>query len=498
MTIADRLFSLYRGLDRARGKNSLLADLDAKGKRRSKNQTVHQPYTVENWQKHLAGKEGLGVVPITDDATCNWGAIDIDEYPLDLVDLEQKLLKLELPFVVLRTKSGGAHVTCYFSSMQPCSEVRTKMAEVSFALGLGNREFYPKQVKLANGQDVGNWLNMPYFDAEQTERYAIKNGEPLTLTEFVDYAESLRQDSVSSIVIKLPRDLLDDGPPCLQHIVKIKAGPGERNNVLFNLGVYSRLKHESNWDAELEKLNIAHIDPPLSTKEVTAVVKSLEKKNYTFTCNNAPLIGCCNREICKRREFGITAFQHVDIGIVIDSITKLQSDPPMWIVSLDGVRTEVETDDLLDQNRFRKVCINAINKLPGRMKGEEWDKFIRAKMAEIEIVDAPVETKTKESAMMALGLFILSNPLASDIRQVRWGRTFKTQEGVLISGEKYLEVLHKTNTRVDTRKLWVALMQAGTTTDKDGNWLIPYGALPPEVMTLEPAKPKQRQSDIGY
>ena len=150
MTIEHRLYSLYRGLDRAKGKNTTLQSLDPKGKRKSKNQTVHAPYTVECWQRHLAGEEGLGVVPITDESTCSWGAIDIDEYPLDLVALEDNVKKLKLPFVVLRTKSGGAHLTCYFTKMQSCREVRNKMAEASFALGLGNREFYPKQVQLAN------------------------------------------------------------------------------------------------------------------------------------------------------------------------------------------------------------------------------------------------------------------------------------------------------------------------------------------------------------
>ena len=150
MTLEEQLFDLYGGLHRARGKNELLKTIDEKGKRKSRNQTVHSDYTIANWTDHLEGKIGLGVIPITDDATCNWGAIDIDIYPLDLVELEQNVKTRGLPFVVLKTKSAGAHLTAYFEQFESCAAVRSKMAEAAVVLGLGERELYPKQVETAD------------------------------------------------------------------------------------------------------------------------------------------------------------------------------------------------------------------------------------------------------------------------------------------------------------------------------------------------------------
>ena len=163
MSFAERFFNIYRGLDRARGKNKTSTRINSKGKRESTNQTLHEAYNVECWEKHLAGSEGLGVIPINDDGMCVWGAIDVDIYPLDLIELEQKVKALGLPFVVLKTKSGGAHLTAFWKDWVSCAEVRAKMAEASFALDLGEREFYPKQIRLANKTDIGNWLNMPYL-----------------------------------------------------------------------------------------------------------------------------------------------------------------------------------------------------------------------------------------------------------------------------------------------------------------------------------------------
>lgn len=489
-----RLYELYSGLPRARGLNKTSAVVDSNGKRQSKNQTLRQPYTVDSWVEHLNGREGLGVIPITDEGTCKWGAIDIDEYPLDLQALENSVKRLKLPMVVLKTKSGGAHVVCYFSEWQSCKDVRAKMAEVCLLLGLGNREIYPKQSKLANSQDVGNWLNMPYFNMTNTERYAIIDGNPATLEEFLNYAESIRLTSIDEFMFEASSGPIVDGPPCLQQIVLEKAGPGERNNALFNLGVYCRLKDESGWEVLLEECNLKYMDPPLNHKEVGAIIKSLEKKSYTFTCNSAPLQTHCNREVCKKREFGIAAFQHVDIGVVLDSITKLDSDPPIWIVSLDGIRAEIETDDLLDQGRFRKVCTNTVNKLPGRMKAEEWDKFVRTKLAEIEIVDAPIETKPKEHAFALINDFVTIVPQGANLASGRW---MPNGQGIVVSGDRYFAFLEKRNITVDKRKFWVVLSAAGVTKDSSGLWHIPYGVVSYDLVN-KLTKENRGNKDVSF
>jgi len=461
MNLADRFFRLYGGLDRARGKNKTSSKVNSKGKRESTNQTVREIYDVACWDKHLKGEEGLGVIPITDDALCNWGAIDVDIYPLDLVELEEKVRTLKLPFVVLRTKSGGAHLTVFFKEWQTCAEVRARIAEASFALGYGEREFYPKQVKLANKQDIGNWLNMPYFQGSDTERYAIINGKKATPEQFLDYAESVQLNSIEDFEIPESDSDLVDGPPCLQQITSTKAGQGERNTVLFNLGVYARAKYESGWEDKLDEFNHSHISPPLNHREVSAIVKSLEKKNYAYTCNNVPLCNNCNRETCKNRDFGIHAFQHIDVGIALDSITKMNSEPPMWILSIEGVRTEVETEDILSQERFKIVCVNTINKIPGKMKAEDWDKFMRNKLSSITIIEVPREARISVQITDHLSRYFASTPAAKVPTDIAIGRWVEEEDGYYTRGQDFLAYLNRQNIEYDPRKVWVLMMDLG-------------------------------------
>ena len=59
-------------------------------------------------------------------------------------------------------------------------------------LGTVAAKIFPKQEQiLVERGDVGNFINLPYFDAKQTLRYAIKeDGEPASLEEFLDLVDA--------------------------------------------------------------------------------------------------------------------------------------------------------------------------------------------------------------------------------------------------------------------------------------------------------------------
>ena len=82
------------------------------GKAKGKNITISKTRTKEEflelWQSHLDGTQSIGIVPIDEDSCCVWGAIDVDEYPLDLKRLAKKIKKFSLPLVVCRSKSGNS------------------------------------------------------------------------------------------------------------------------------------------------------------------------------------------------------------------------------------------------------------------------------------------------------------------------------------------------------------------------------------------------------
>jgi hypothetical protein len=251
-------------------------------------------------------------------------------------------------------------------------------------LGYGGVEVFPKQVMLASDKDVGNWLNMPYFKHNDTNRYAIFKGEPLDSTQFVELARKVRisKEQLMSIEVAL-RGAFEDGPPCLQMIAKQGAPEGTRNNSLFAMGVYCKQKHSDNWEEKIEEMNSTFISPPLKSSEVQIIIKSAGRKDYFYPCNKTPLIGFCNKDLCRKRAFGIGQTDQ-DFGLNLGSLLKIASDPPVWVIDIDGIRVQLDTEDLMQQDRFRKVCLMSVNKFPPSIKKNDWEKIQKETLEKLE------------------------------------------------------------------------------------------------------------------
>ena len=101
-----RFLELFSGCQSAHGQTTVL-DAQRNGKTKANSVTVRTPLTIDLVKEHLLGKKGIGAIPIREDNLCRFAALDIDDYNLDLVMLRKKVLRLELPLVMCRSKSGA-------------------------------------------------------------------------------------------------------------------------------------------------------------------------------------------------------------------------------------------------------------------------------------------------------------------------------------------------------------------------------------------------------
>lgn len=461
--LANLFFELYQGLDRAYGSYKYTNTKTEGGKVNGRAQTEIGPYNVRLWVRHLSGTQGLGVIPIQDEGTCYWGAIDIDVYPLDLEKLEKDVKRLKLPLLVIRTKSGGAHLTAYFSEPVPAKLVRGKLYEFALALGYGGVEIFPKQIMLASKNDIGNWLNMPYFDLKNATRYGIMNNLPLEVNNFLDIAFKMRisEEQLRNTTVEL-EGAFEDGPPCLQMICKAGVPEGTRNNTVFAMGVYAKLKFEDNWEEKVEEMNEMYVKPMLKSKEVQLIVKSLGRKEYFYPCNKAPLISSCNKDLCRKRQYGIGTGNE-EFSLNMGSLIKITTEPPIWIMDVEGMRVQMDTEDLLMQERFRKVCMMAINKLPPRIKMGEWEKIVREKLETVEIIEAPDESRRSARINQYAFLFLNNTPPARKVEELTIGRPYldPDTDTILFQGNDLIRYLDNQGIRVEARAVWSSLREIG-------------------------------------
>ena len=224
---------------------------------------------------------------LRDDNSCSFGAIDVDirgdvKLHDTLEDLERKIEKT--PLVLCRSKSGGAHLYLFCEPPIAAVDMVSKLNEFAATMGYGGAEIFPKQISRANAQDRGNWINLAYWNGDQSERYAIHKGKKLSLVKFLDLAEKKRTtwENLQSFKPELTNKF-EDGPPCLQHIMTMGFPEGGRNISLFNAGVYFRKKNPDDWQEDLFAFNY-EIENPLPSSEVNGLIKSVSKKDYAYTC----------------------------------------------------------------------------------------------------------------------------------------------------------------------------------------------------------------------
>jgi hypothetical protein len=399
--LANLFFELFRGLDRAHGTYKIDDQAEPGSKATGKAATIRKGPSSELWAKHLDGTQRLGVVPITDEGMSWFGAIDIDDYTISLEQLADRIRGYGLPLALCRSKSGGAHLYLFLKEQVSSSLVRDKLSSWAVVLGHPGVEIFPKQSQLANENDVGNWLNMPYFDANATTTYCIREGDALDASEFLEYANTLKVDEeqLKAVEVKLP-DLPSGAPPCLQAMAANGVPEGNRNNVLFAFGVMARKLHEDDptgdaWQDELESYNERFLEPPLRSREVGAIIKSVNTKNYFYPCNNEPLKSFCNKAACRQCALGIGGDGPADPGVMIDGVTKILTDPPTWIFRIAGVNIELDTDDFLSQARFKRKVVEKLNKVPTSLKQTKWEELINHLLQNAEEEEAPEDASSQ-------------------------------------------------------------------------------------------------------
>lgn len=401
MSNAEKFAAIFDGLKQAYGTYKINRT-QANGKNTGKASVVREPRTAELWQGHLSGKgQSVGIIPINEDNKVKWGCIDVDQYPLDHANLIKKIRGMKLPLVVCRSKSGGAHCFLFSSEWMSAKEMQEVLNHISAALGYGGCEIFPKQVKLfLDRGDVGNFLNLPYYDAEGGLRYAFHDdGSAATLDEFFALHEQFvqtREQIMALTVEERTDELIPDGPPCLQILAKNKISEGGRNNGLFNLGVYLRKAYPDSWEDEILKHNMEFLDPPLPLKEVNIVASQVNKKDYAYKCKDSPICDYCNADLCKTRKYGIGA---AVAGATVANLRKYNSIPPVWFIDVDGEPLELDTDALMNQGAFQRACVEQLNHLPRTTAKQQWEARINQLLRDMTETEGAIVEVSEDASI---------------------------------------------------------------------------------------------------
>lgn len=392
--------------------------------------TVRDPVTVQLWEEHLSGERPIGIIPIREDSTCLWGAIDIDKYTIVHADLVRELAELKAPVVVCRSKSGGAHLYMFLSEPAPAGEVQARLRDLASVLGHGDSEIFPKQDQvLLDRGDLGNWMSMPYLGGNSTQKYAVNDsGRGLTVGQFLTRAEDMRipRSKLQSLSFTRPVAGMSEGPPCLEHLASTGITPGAQNNGLFNLGVLAQKMQPDNWEPLLEEWNHKYLRPPAASGDVASVIRSLKKRQYSFKCSDQPIVSHCNMQVCRTRKHGIGP---TGAAKMIETISILDTEPPLFFASLrTGGTIECDTSTLLDPRSFQRAALSQLRQVLPMAKLDDWLQQVQLCIEAATTIEAPREVGLTGQLEELLERFCTDRHAAHEKDELILGKPWRDDE----------------------------------------------------------------------
>ena len=390
---AQRLHALFRSNQRSTGRYD-----PATGRMH----TEYKHMEPEDWATHLSGATGYGAVPIMDDGTAVWGAIDIDNHDsgedIPMVPVDERVKTNRLPLILCRSKSGGIHAYVFLAKAQPASRVRSMLGRWAEMIGYASAEIFPKQNRLARnsatGQlQLGNWINLPYLGGDATTRYCFRNGRKLTLAEFLNAAEHARltQDDIDAQVFSDHAQ----APPCIQAMMIKGVEAGMRNEAMYNTVVYLRRAFPESFEERSHEMNASMFTKPLNRVELSRTVNSAARPEYSYRCGEEPIRSLCDREKCIMRKFGINKAELDNLRATqeippLTDLVKYESEPVRWELRVDGIRVaNISTGQLMEWRAMRELMTERLVRMIPNLKPQEWDRMLAPLMLSARVIDTP-------------------------------------------------------------------------------------------------------------
>jgi hypothetical protein len=427
--------------------------------------TELSPATEEHYLQHLAGKVGLGIVPVNEEGMCYFGAIDVDIDTIDHKELYVRVSNRNLPLSVCRSKSGGAHLYTFFSEPYASGAVQTLLKKWAGLLGFpAKTEIFPKQSR-STTSNIGNWINLPYFNASNTVRYCVNNTGSLELEEFIN---SVRfYNPKEKIDEKVTSDLIqiDQMPPCLQELTNEGLPSGTRNVGLFSYGVFYRKSSPNGWQDKLRHHNQNFVSPPLGSREVEALIKSLEARQYQYKCDEEPLCSHCDRKTCLTLPYGVGNKPWEDENnfdeITVGNLRKILTDPPTYVLEVNSKDLHLSSDEFRDFAKLRKRIFELQDMVIRPIKQPQWEQKIKGLLMTKIDIEAPddassygaisnkiddfltLSDRAKGREDLLRGMPILEKGMV--LFQVDYLQRYLQSQKVTVSNPDLFSILHRRN-----------------------------------------------------
>ena len=185
--------SLFRGRDDSHGRVK---------------ECVHEPVTLEHYEKHLKGEVNLGIYFLLDDSTCHFAAIDLDEKDFSKAKaIFDELTRNLIPAYIAESKSKGFHIYCFALLRFKAVEIRRVLNHLLKKLNI-KCEVFPKQDSHQpddpdGTRHPGSYINLPHFG--YTRPFLSGDMEEVPLKVALERMKFVPQEAIDQVIQTLPK-----------------------------------------------------------------------------------------------------------------------------------------------------------------------------------------------------------------------------------------------------------------------------------------------------
>jgi len=452
----------------------VVSETRSDGKQKGKGRTHRGDVTENHWTNHLTGKVMLGIVPILPNGTCSWFALDIDDYKIDHKALIAKVEEYEIPAIVCRSKSGGAHLYCFINGFVTAEAARKLIYKwvdlLKPVFHFTDFDVFPKQAETEEAA-FGNWIIPPYFGGDNTGRYAFGlNAERLTLAEFEQYAnaKAITPKEFEMCLAKRVapvENIWKDAPPCVEYFATEGMREGGRNSLLAHMCVFYKRVDQNNWKEMVEQFNQHYCHPPISHTELADIFKNHRKKKYEYYCKHEPMKSHCDQTACLARKYGIGSGAKYET-FEITALTVIKSTPRVFIFEIDGSKVQMEADSISNPSRFRQAIMAGTGKFVKRFDADDLDKMLEPVFATKKTEeDAPDDVSIEGQVRYVIHEWAKNMiPRCRSREDISKGLPFweKDAREIWFRGEDFVKAYRQIYRKdIETRKIWTELREMG-------------------------------------
>jgi hypothetical protein len=182
----------------------------------------------------------------------------------------------------------------------------------------------------------------------------------------------------------------DDGPVCLMNLAR-NGVRDLQHNFLFNCTTFLKRKYSDNWEKALEWVNDNVLAPTGDRQKLKELIRTTKNHDYEYQCNDEPLCSHCYVKACRQTRYGVGQSGNFEGDFWLKIY---DCKPQKYEAHMGDTVAVIDTDTLLNNKSFRKMCLENGYPFPDSMPVKKWDTVVRAKLAEAEIVEPPELLKT--------------------------------------------------------------------------------------------------------